>query len=90
MATTRTASKRVPWRPEQVKLLRKMAPTRPVGLIAHELGRTESAVRSKAQQEGISFASPERSPYGKPATSRGKRGKTSRARPSRPASRTRR
>ena len=74
MATTRTASRRNPWLPEHVDRLRRMAASRPVGLIAYELGRTESSVRSKAHQEGISFDSPERSPYGKPAS----RGKTAR------------
>jgi hypothetical protein len=54
------------WTPQELGVLRKMAPTRPVGLIANELRRSEAAVRSKASQESISFGSPERSPYGKP------------------------
>lgn len=70
MATTRTAIRRARWQPDQVARLRKMAATRPVGLIANELGRTESAVRSKAHQEGISFDSSGRSGYRKAAHSR--------------------
>ena len=70
MATTRIASRRARWQPDQVARLRKMASTRPVGLIASELGRTESAVRSKAHQEGISIDSSGRAAYGKPALAR--------------------
>jgi len=69
------------WSEKDLETLRKMAPTRPAGLIAYELGRTEGALRNKAHTEGISFGSPERSPYGKPAT-RGKK-KSSRAKASR-------
>jgi hypothetical protein len=57
------------WSEKELATLGKMAGTRPVGIIAYELGRTESAVRNKAFAERISFGSPERSPYGKPASS---------------------
>lgn len=52
--------------PEDIKTIKKMAPTRPVGIIAHELGRTEDAIYKKAAELKISFERPERSPYGKP------------------------
>jgi len=62
--STRNAGK--PWEREDVKELKTLAkentPTRVIGL---KLGRTESSVRSKARDEGISLMPPNRSPYGK-------------------------
>ncbi len=52
-----------PWKPADVNKLEKMAARRPVGIIAYELGRTEDAIRNKAQEEGFSMNPPERSPY---------------------------
>lgn len=68
---TRTSGRRS-WTEKELATLGKMAATRPVGLIAYELDRTEAAVRNKAHTEGISFRSPERSPYGKPAATKRK------------------
>ena len=53
------------WQSAEVKQLRELAkentPTRVIGL---KLGRTEDAVRSKAQQEGVSLKPTNQSPYG--------------------------
>ena len=53
------------WTAEQVKQLKQLAkentPTRVIGL---KLGRSEDAVRSKAQSEGISLKPTNQSPYG--------------------------
>lgn len=52
------------WKPEDVRELKKLAkdntPTRVIGL---KLKRTEDAIRSKAQQEGISLKPTNQSPY---------------------------
>jgi hypothetical protein len=64
------ASHRAAWTKQDLATLKKMAPTRPIGLVAHELGRTEAAIRGKAGREGISFGRPERSPYGRPTMKR--------------------
>jgi hypothetical protein len=52
------------WRADDVRELRRLAkgntPTRVIGL---KLGRTEIAVRGKAQREGISLRPANRSPY---------------------------
>ena len=50
--------------PGQVETLRRMAPTRPAGIIGYTLGRSKAAIYSKAYEEEISLAPPERSPYG--------------------------
>jgi hypothetical protein len=54
------------WSKDDVKHLQKLAkentPTRVMGL---KLGRTESSVRSKAKNEGISLKPVNRSPYGR-------------------------
>jgi hypothetical protein len=42
-----------PWTKQDLATLKKMAPTRPIGIIANELGRSTTSVRSKAQREGI-------------------------------------
>ena len=53
-----------PWTPAQVTQLRELArentPTRVIGL---KLGRTPSAVASKASSQGISLNPPNQSPY---------------------------
>ena len=53
-----------PWTSTQVKQLRQLArqntPTRLIGL---KLGRTESAVRTKASEKGVSLKSKNQSPY---------------------------
>lgn len=54
------------WTDEDINTLRKMAKTRPVGIIAYELKRSEPSVYQKAQEIGISLMPPERSPYGRP------------------------
>ena len=51
------------WTAKEIAKLKKMAARRPVGIIANELGRTEIAVRGKAQREGFSMKPPERKPY---------------------------
>ncbi len=54
---------REPWRRGDVQTLRQLArqntPTRVIGL---KLGRTETAIRGKAQREGISLKPVNRSP----------------------------
>jgi hypothetical protein len=50
---------------DQVQQLRDLAEgNTPVGVMSVKLGRTEDAIRSKAQAEGISLSPPNRSPYG--------------------------
>lgn len=58
------------WTPEEQAKLRRMAPTRPVGIIADTLDRTEDAVRSKAHRLHVPLAPPERPPYGRPGGQR--------------------
>jgi hypothetical protein len=54
-----------PWKQNEVSKLRELAkqntPTRVIGL---KLGRTESAVRTKASEKNISLKPTNRSPYG--------------------------
>ena len=53
------------WAPEEVAELKRLAKQNtPTPLIANKLQRTESAVESKAQTEGISLKPTNRSPYG--------------------------
>ena len=53
------------WSDDQVRQLRDLAEgNTPVGVMSVRLGRTEDAIRSKAQAEGISLSPPNRSPYG--------------------------
>jgi hypothetical protein len=65
MTTKSTRNSGNPWTQEEVKELRQLAkgntPTRVIGL---KLGRTETAVRSKASAEGISLKPTNQSPYG--------------------------
>jgi hypothetical protein len=55
-----------PWTPVDETRLQRMAPTRPVGIIANELGRSEAAIRAKAQELHVPLNPPERPPYGRP------------------------
>jgi hypothetical protein len=63
MATKSTRNTGKVWTAQEIKELRQLAkentPTRVIGL---KLGRTPGAVESKASQEGISLAPPNRSP----------------------------
>jgi hypothetical protein len=53
------------WTDEQVAQLRDLAAgNTPVGVMSVKLGRSEDAIRSKAQSEHISLSPPNRSPYG--------------------------
>ena len=65
MTTKSTRNSGNPWTREDVKELRQLAkqntPTRVIGL---KLGRTETAVRSKASAEGVSLKPTNQSPYG--------------------------
>jgi len=53
------------WTPEGIALLRQLiqqnTPTRVIGL---KLGRTENAIRAKAQELGLSLGPWNQSPYG--------------------------
>ena len=64
MATKSTKNTGKAWTPGDVKQLKQLAagntPTRVIGL---KLGRTEAAVRSKAQQVGVSLKPTNQSPY---------------------------
>lgn len=59
----RPAKHNEPWTAKELAKLKKMAARRPVGIIANELGRTEIAVRGKAQREGFSMQPAERKPH---------------------------
>lgn len=51
------------WSSSEVSKLRKLAAgNTPTGLIAHDLGRSEAAVRSKASEEKISLKPTNQSP----------------------------
>ncbi|ONI76754.1 hypothetical protein BWI15_05565 [Kribbella sp. ALI-6-A] len=53
------------WTDDDVQQLRELAEgNTPVGVMSVKLGRTEDAIRGKAQAEGISLSPPNRSPYG--------------------------
>jgi hypothetical protein len=64
MTTKSTRNTGKPWAKGDVQQLKQLArentPTRVIGL---KLGRTEAAVRSKAQTEGISLKPTNQSPY---------------------------
>jgi hypothetical protein len=63
--TTSSRNSGQEWTDEQVQQLRELAKgNTPVGMMSVRLGRTEDAIRSKAQAEGISLSPPNRSPYG--------------------------
>jgi hypothetical protein len=53
------------WTHDEVQQLRELAESNtPVGVMSIRLERSEDAIRSKAQSEGISLQPPNRSPYG--------------------------
>src|SRR5262245_44144660 len=55
---------REPWSREDVRMLRQLARgNTPTGVISLKIGRTPTAIRGKAQREGISLAPANRSPY---------------------------
>ncbi len=57
-------NQRKAWTPTQVTQMRKMVKgNTPTGLIADALGRTESAVQSKASDLNISLKPTNQSPY---------------------------
>lgn len=55
---------REPWTPQEVRQLRSLAKgNTPTGVISLKLQRPPTAIRSKAQREGISLRPANRSPY---------------------------
>jgi ribonucleotide monophosphatase NagD (HAD superfamily) len=53
-----------PWTTEDLKTLKELArKNTPTGLIANQLGRSESAVSQKATELGISLKPANKSPY---------------------------
>ncbi|HEY7662727.1 MAG TPA: hypothetical protein VH934_06355 [Xanthobacteraceae bacterium] len=59
-----------PWSRADVGMLRQLARANtPTGVISLKLGRTETAVRGKAQRERISLKPSNRSPYNRRARS---------------------
>jgi hypothetical protein len=56
------------WSNDDVKTLRRFAQENtPTGVISLKMGRTPTAIRSKAQREGISLGPANRSPYNRRA-----------------------
>jgi hypothetical protein len=56
------------WSNDDVRTLRRFAQeNRPTGVISLKMGRTPTAIRSKAQREGISLGPANRSPYSRRA-----------------------
>lgn len=52
------------WTRDEVKLLQRLArDNTPTGVISLKIGRTPTAIRSKAQREGISLRPANRRPY---------------------------
>ncbi len=67
---------REPWSRNDVRMLKQLAKANtPTGVISLKMGRTETAVRGKAQREGISLRPANRSPYNRRAKSGGRRAK---------------
>ena len=65
---------REPWSREDVRTLKELARgNTPTGVISLKMGRTETAVRGKAQREGISLKPANRSPYNRRSTSTARR-----------------
>ncbi len=59
-----TKNKGKSWTKNDIQKLKKLVKgNTPTGLIAYELGRTESGVRSKASELGISLKPVNKSPY---------------------------
>jgi hypothetical protein len=55
---------REPWSTSDVKMLKQLAKENtPTGVISLKMGRTPTAIRGKAQREGISLRPSNRSPY---------------------------
>jgi hypothetical protein len=53
------------WSEAEVQQLRELADgNTPTGVMSIKLGRSEDAIRSKAQAEGVSLAPANRPPYG--------------------------
>lgn len=53
-----------PWTPAQVKQLRQLAKgNTPTGVIGLKIGKSKTAIQSKATREGISLRPTNRSPY---------------------------
>jgi hypothetical protein len=70
---------RDPWSGDDVRTLRQLArQNTPTGVISLKMGRTPTAIRSKAQREGISLGPANRSPYNRRATRGRRRGATRR------------
>jgi len=62
---------RQPWSASDIRQLRTLArKNTPTGVLSLKLGRPESAIRSKAQREGISLKPVNRSPYNRRRKSR--------------------
>jgi len=60
---------REPWSSQDVKMLRQLARgNTPTGVISLKMGRTPTAIRGKAQREGISLRPANRSPYNRRKT----------------------
>ena len=63
--TTSSRNSGQDWTEDEVQQLRDLAEgNTPVGVMSVRLGRSEDAIRSKAQSEGLSLSPPNRSPYG--------------------------
>jgi len=61
---------REPWSTSDVRMLRQLArQNTPTGVISLKMGRTPTAIRGKAQREGISLRPTNRSPYNRRAAS---------------------
>lgn len=81
---------RQPWTSADLRTLKQLAKANtPTGVISLKMGRTEIAIRGKAQREGISLAPPNRSPYNRRKTSGAARkpGRAAAARTRKPATR---
>lgn len=64
MVTKSTRNTGKPWTKDDVRQLKELAKKNtPTRVIALKLGRTENAVRSKAQAEGVSLKPTNQSPY---------------------------
>jgi hypothetical protein len=67
---------REPWSRDDVRMLKQLAKANtPTGVISLKMGRTETAVRGKAQREGISLRPVNWSPYNRRAKSPSRRAK---------------
>jgi hypothetical protein len=60
-----------PWQAAEIRELKSLAKgNTPTGVISLKLGRPPTAIRSKAQREGISLSPTNRSPYNRRKRSR--------------------